>query len=662
MIKTFKFFLFIISFLPTFFFSFKISKEFFKISGTLQLILSSLIINFGLLLTLANLLLFFKIYNLFFFLLFTVPFIFFYFKIFKDIEIPKIKLNMSFIFKTLLIIFIFILVFNFFEALITPPLSWDSLNYHMLLGSLKVQEGKFANLPFDGILSTFNYYSQNYEIFLSIFLLFFNSDFLSNICNFYFLLIIFFATLLLLKEFNFSEKRIFLFLINFLTIPAFFVYIPTQYVEIAGLSLVTSGFAFIKIYEKEKNPYFLILSSLSFVLAISIKNYYILPYVIGNFFIFYIIFKDKKAKPIFLIILLIINLCFSFHYIRMIYKYKNPFYPYPLKIFKLKIGETHPEIIKFIKAIKEKEEKRFERAAKDLSEFEKKIAPYLYTIFTMFSQNHQALGKPALLYSFLGIFGIIFFKNKFWKLFFTFQIFLFIFQFFNPELELLRIMFSLSYSRVFLFPVYIFLFFSLSILEKFKIYEIIFILGFFTNIFLILPEIFLPIHFYLFIISALFASLIFIFFFKYPKKFIIIFLILLIISSSLINFIKEKYRLYFYLNYYHVLKISTEVFPISTFLNGKKTKIHCHFKDDYFSPIPILPYPLIGKNFENKILLINPEGLNFLEWFEKLKKENIEYIVLKGADLIEYKWCLENPDYFKLIYKKEDIVLHTLVR
>jgi hypothetical protein len=531
----------------------------------------------------------------------------------------------------------------------------------MLLSCLKVQEGKFSGLPFDGILSTFNYYPQNYEIFLSIFLLFFNSDFLSNICNFYFLLIIFFATILFLKEFNFSEKRIFLFLINFLTIPAFFIYLPTQYVEIAGLSLVISGFAFIKNYEKERNLYLLILSSLSFVLSISIKNYYILPYIIGNLFIFYIIFRDKKAKPIFMAILLIINFCFSSHYLRMIYKYKNPFYPYPLKISKKEIGETHPEIVKFIKEIKEKEEKRFETFAKNLSKFEKKIAPYFYTIFTMFSQNHQALGKPALLYSFLGILGLIFFKNKFWKLFFILQIFLFTFQFFNPELEFLRIMFSLSYSRIFLLPVYILLFFSLTILEKFKIYEIIFILGFFTNIFLILPDIFLPIHFYLFMISALFTFFVFILFFKFPKNFIIFFSVLLIFFSSLINYIKEKNRLYFYLNYYHVSKISREVFPISTILNGKKAKIHCHFKDDYFSPTPVLPYPLIGKNFENKILLISPKGLNFIEWIEKLKTENIKYIVLKGTDLIEYKWCLENPDYFNLIYKKEDIVFYSFI-
>ncbi|MEJ5166073.1 MAG: triose-phosphate isomerase [Thermoanaerobaculia bacterium] len=570
-------------------------------------------------------------------------------KFFFDLTLP---------YRIFLFIFLFLIVFIFIEAIITPPLSWDSLYYHMYQSALFVQEGSFSQIPFDGIMGSFKYHPKNFEIFLSFFLLPFKSDFFSNLCNFFFLQIAFLGSLILLNEFAFSKNRILLFLINFFTIPAFFIYLPTQYIEISSLSLIISSFAFLKVYEKDKNFSFIFLSSLCLSLALSFKAYNFLPYALGHIFILYFLFKDKRLKFKFLIPLFLINILFSFHYIKMAYNFKNPIYPYPLKVFGKNIGMAEPSFLDYLKKMEEKQKEWFSKREAQLKPLEKKISPYLYTIFTMFSQNHQALGRPAFLYCLLGFLGLLFLRHKIWKIFFLSQILLFLFQFFTPEMEPLRLMFSLSYSRIFLLPVFILTFLSLCLFEKFKIYEVIFFLGFLTNIFLILPEKFLNFHLYVSLFALVFAIYFFLRFFRKPGITLLIFLSIFIILSPFIYKIKESQRLYLYLNYYHVSKISRSVFPVATFFNGKGVKIYCNFKEDYFSSNPLLVYPLIGTRFENRLLYISPENLSFEEWLFKLKEAGVEYILLKGTDKKEFSFISMEPEIFEFLFEREGIFIY----
>lgn len=655
----FEMILFLLCLFSTFAFSLKISKKLLNIKENSVLFLSSLILNLLFIILLANFLLFFKIYNLFFFSIFTLPLLIFSYKELKEIEIKAFNLELSIFYKFLFFIFVFILFFIFFEAFITPPLSWDSLFYHMVQSASYVQEGAFVDLDFEGLLGTFKHHPKNFEIFLSIFLLPFKSDLISNLCNFYFLVITLLASFLFLKEFSISKNRILLFILNFITVPAFFVYLPTQYIEISSLSLIISGFFFLKIYEREKIFSYLFLSSIGFVLSFSFKISNFLPFFISHLFIFYSILRMKNKKILSFLIILILNIILLTHYIKISFIYKNPVYPYPLVLAGKEIGEKDKEVQNYLNYIKEKQEERFSKYSTDLNKYEEKIAPYLYTIFSMYSQNHQALGRSALLYSILGLGGLIFLKNKFWKLFFFFQILFFIFQFFSPQMEPLRILFSISYSRIFLFPVFILIFLSLTIFSKYKIYEIIFVLGFFTNIFLILPPIFLPFHLYIFFISFLFSTLFFIFFFKFPKVFVIISVSIIIISSPIIYKIKESMRLYFYLNYYHVSEISKTFIPVSTFLNGKRANIHCHFSDKYFAKDPVLYYPILGTKFENRITFINPRGKSLKEWIKDLKEAKIDLLALKGEDTLDFQFCINNPEYFKLLFEKENILIYS---
>lgn len=657
MIKSFLFFL---SFLSTFLFSFKISKKFLKIEEIFSLIVSSLLLNLALLLIIANILLYFKIYNLFFFEISTLPFLLLSIKEIKELKFGILNFNFSFFYKILLFTFIFILVFSFLEALFTPPLSWDSLKYHTLQSAIYVQKGSFSFTSFGGLLETFNEHPKNFEIFLSIFLLAFKSDFISNLCNFYFLIIIILSSIILLKEFNIKTERKLLFILNFITIPAFFIYLPTQYIEISSVSLLILYLTFLKLYDKEKNLAFLFLSSLALTLALSFKITNAAFYIVGHLFIFYFIIKDK-IKLIYFLLFLSISTIFIFHYIKITYKFKNPIYPYPLKIFGKNIGETNLEVLKYLKEIKLKEEEHFNVISSSASPLEKKMAPYLYTIFTTFSQNHQTLGRPALLYTFLGLISLLFLKDKFWKLFFSSQLLVFLIQFFNPALEPLRIIFSISYSRYWLFFIFILLFLSLKLFEKFKIYELIFILGFFTNLFLIIPPIILPFHFNILLPSVIISILFFYFLKIYQKVFIGIFLLIFIIISPLFYNIKENLRYYFYLNYYHVSPISKTVFPISNYLNGKKVKINCHIEEKYFASNIILFYPLLGRKLENELIYINPEGKNFQDWFENLKKEKVDLLLFNDINTKDFKWCENHPEYFNLINQIEGIFIYKFI-
>lgn len=655
MIKTFLFFL---SFFSTFLFSFKISKKYLKIEEILSLLLASFLLNLALLLIIANILLYFKIYNLFFFEIFTLPLLILSFKEIKELKFGILNFDFSYFYKILLFIFIFILVFFSIEALFTPPLSWDSLKYHILQSAIYVQKASFSLTSFGGLLETFNNHPKNFETFLSIFLLPFKSDFIANLCNFYFLIIIILASIILLKEFNIKKERKLLFIINFITIPAFFIYLPTQYIEISSVALLILYLTFLKLYDKEKNIAFLFLSSLSLSLAFSFKITNVSFYIVGHFFIFYFLIKEKKLKIIYLLLFLSINTIFLFHYIKITYKFKNPIYPYPLKIFGKSVGEANLEVLNYLEEIKIKEKEHFSAISSNASPLEKRMAPYLYTIFTTFSQNHQTLGRPALLYTVLGLISLLFLKDKFWKLFFSSQLLVFLIQFFNPALEPLRIMFSISYSRYWLFFIFIFLFLSLKLFEKFKIYELIYILGFFTNLFLIIPPIILPFHFYILLPSAIISILIFHFFRVHQKTFIVAFLFIFIIFSPLFYNIKENLRYYFYLNFYHVSPISKTVFPISFYLNGKKVKINCHIQERYFEKNIILFYPLLGRKFENELIYINPKGQNFQDWFENLKKENVDLLLFNDISKKDFNWCKRYSEYFELLNIIEGIFIY----
>ena len=655
MIKTFLFFL---GFFSTFLFSFKISKKFLKIEEIFNLIFAALLLNLAFLLIIANILLYFKIYNLFFFEISTLPFLILSFKEIKELKFGILNFDFSYFYKILLFIFIFILVFFSIEALFTPPLSWDSLKYHTLQSAIYIQKGFYSLTSFGGLLETFNDHPKNFEIFLSIFFLAFKSDFIANLCNFYFLIIVLLSSIILLKEFNIKKERMLLFLLNFITIPAFFIYLPTQYIEISSVALLISYLTFLKLYEKEKNISFLFLSSLSLALAFSFKITNAFFYIVGHFFIFYFLIKEKKLKIIYLLLFLSVNTIFLFHYIKITYKFKNPIYPYPLKIFGKSVGETNLEVLKYLKEIKIKEEGHFSTIFSNANSFEKKMAPYLYTIFTTFSQNHQTLGRPALLYTILGLISLVFLKDKFWKLFFSSQILIFLIQFFNPTLEPLRLMFSISYSRYWLFFIFIFLFLSLKLFEKFKIYELIYILGFFTNLFLIIPPIFLPFHFHILIPSIIISILFFYFFKVYQKTFIAVLLFIFILFTPLFYNIKENLRYYFYLNYYHVSPISKTVFPISNYLNGKKAKINCHIQERYFESNIILFYPLLGRKLENELVYVNPEGKSFQNWFENLKKEKVDFLLFNDINTKDFKWCESKPEYFNLINQIEGVFIY----
>lgn len=651
----FKLLLFILSFSGIFSFSFFLSKKIFKINEFKSLFLATLILNVSISLIISNFLLYFKIYKFIIFSSITIPLNFLYIKNPLKFELKNPFLSLPVLYKVIFFIFLFLIIFIFLEALITPPLSWDSLRYHMLFSSLYVQKGSFFKIELDGFTETFLNFPKNYEIFLSNFLLPFSSDFLSNICNFYFLLILITSSLIFLENFNFKRERKILFILNLITIPSFFIYLPTQYIEIASASLLFSGISFISLFEKEKNQIFLFLSSLSFSLALSFKINNLGPFLISHLFIIYLFLKNKNKKYFFLMIFLL--LAFSLHYIKAIINFKNPVYPYPLKILNFKIGERDERIISFLNEIREKEEEYFHSKVKNLSQIEKKLAPYFYTITSIFSQNRQALGRQAFLYLALGFISLIFFKNKFWKIFFLLQIFVFLFQFFNPAYEPLRIIYSISYSRFWIFIISIFLFLSLKILENYKIYEIIFVIGFISNIFLILPIKFLNIHIFLFFLSTLISISFLLFFFKKPKTFLLAFICTFLFFSPFILKIKEGLRYFFYFNYYNVSEISKAIFPASKYLDGKKTTINIRIIENEFDKNFIFYYPLLGRNFENEIKFIRPENENKTEWLKNLKKENVKFLIYNNINLTDFKWCYEDRKNFKLVFFENGIYL-----
>lgn len=641
-------FTFLFSF-SIFYFFYKLVKKFINEEKTNIKILSAICFEMFFLYLLGLIILELKIFIFLAIFLISMPFIFFLFKDLKRI----LKINEGFEIKKDPFFFILIvyILFYILEALITPPLSFDSLNYHMLIIGEIIQKGYFTGIPYSPALNQFGYYPKGFEIISSFFLLPTKSDFFSNLLNLPFFIIFILSLIVLfncLKINNFRFKTG-IFLIIF--VPAFFSYLPTQYADFSFLSILFSGFTFFFLYYFKEKSFFAFLSFLNFSFSISFKKIGVFSFFAFLPFLIFIMIKRKQLNLKKVFTFFFIFLICSFNYLKNYFSFKNPFYPFPLKVFGEKIKNGDEVLEHYIRFTKEKKEE-YERINK-IEGLKKFFLPVFFIFKKIYSLNHEALGNTSLLFSFIGILNLLFFKEKFLKFFSLFQIFSIYLQFFNPDFLSFSLFYSLSYSRFFVYPNAILLTFSLIFLKENKFYDLLILLGGISNLFLTIPLNWFPIHTIIFAISLFLTFFLFYFIKKINAKNIIYFLFFFLIFSPFIEKKKEDLRFFFWENHEHIKPVSRITFEVAKRFWRSRENILIHFPVNFERQQAPYIYPFMGYKFSNFIFPINEkkQNKNFEEWLNYLKKNKIKYLIFSfPLNFEEIKWIEKNPKIFNLVF------------
>lgn len=118
------------------------------------------------------------------------------------------------------------------RGVLLPPLSWDSLTYHLTIAARWVQDGAYSAMPFPDALWDYGHYPNHGELMTGWLLLPFHGDLLVNLVSFPFLLLAGGATYALARELGARGGDGLLMAAVVMCSPPLFAYVTSQYVDL----------------------------------------------------------------------------------------------------------------------------------------------------------------------------------------------------------------------------------------------------------------------------------------------------------------------------------------------------------------------------------------------------------------------------------------------
>ncbi len=165
----------------------------------------------------------------------------------------------------------FIVIFQAIRALMMPPVSWDSLTYHMTLAGLWVQNGGYARLLAPDAWDCYSHFPNHGEVFFGWLMVPFRSDLLVNLGNFPFFILGVLTVYGLARELGIDKDTSLLSSACVCLSPPLFAYITTQYVDIQSFSEGLCGVFFLVRYARSGQPRDSIMAFAAFGLAAGTK-------------------------------------------------------------------------------------------------------------------------------------------------------------------------------------------------------------------------------------------------------------------------------------------------------------------------------------------------------------------------------------------------------
>lgn len=240
----------------------------------------------------------------------------------------------------LLLITLFIVMFiSIIRALLMPPLSWDSLVYHLFFAGTWVQQKGMVLFPVPIEMDACTHFPINGEIIAAWAMLPFHSDLIVNLINFPFLLLGGCALYALAREFNLNRKIASLLACLVCFSPMIYSYVTTTYVDNQVFAELICAVLFFFRFLRARQRMDAVLMFLSLGLAIGTKLTALhLTLLMCSFTFFSILWKNRKCQtllssiPLILAGLGLMLLIGGSQYIKNWHQAANPLYPYQISI------------------------------------------------------------------------------------------------------------------------------------------------------------------------------------------------------------------------------------------------------------------------------------------------------------------------------------------
>ena len=190
-----------------------------------------------------------------------------------------------------------LLVVQLGRALLLPPLSWDSLTYHMTLPALWVQHGGYCQWPAPDAWVDYSRFPSNGELFTALALLPFHGDLLANLVNFPFLLLGAGAVHALARELGSTRRISLLAAACWALAPPAFTFVTTQYVDIQAAAETIAAWLFLVRYLRTRAAGDATLAGAAFGLAVGTKHLALVPAALGVGILLVLLAKDRCRGP-----------------------------------------------------------------------------------------------------------------------------------------------------------------------------------------------------------------------------------------------------------------------------------------------------------------------------------------------------------------------------
>lgn len=230
----------------------------------------------------------------------------------------------------------FAVLFQITRAIMMPPVSWDSLTYHMTLAGLWVQNGGYARLLIPDALDGYSHFPNNGEVFFSWLMVPFQSDLLVNLGNFPFLVLGAFAVYGLARELGVDREGSLLASAWVSFSPPLVAYAGNPYVDVQGFAEGLSGVFFLVKYVRSGQPRDVIMAFAALGMAAGTKVLFLQLLLICFVITFCILLWKRISSRSLLImtigIILLAGTAGVPWYVRNWIETGSPLYPFRLSI------------------------------------------------------------------------------------------------------------------------------------------------------------------------------------------------------------------------------------------------------------------------------------------------------------------------------------------
>lgn len=235
--------------------------------------------------------------------------------------------------KGLIVILFFTLVLKLFNVFVLPPYSWDSMAYHLPNLVDYIQNGK---IYISEKLIWSNCYPKNIEMLNLWQLSYFKNGITLALTQYSITILGSISIYGILNQLRIQEKYSLLGSIFYLSTPIILSQMSTTYIDTALCSIFVMCIYFLIISYHSNFDQNIIYLSLGLGVLLGIKYSSIGYYIIFMFFIFLLLIKSGKGLPnlakIMLKIFIISMSIGSVWYIINLIKFKNPVYPFEIKV------------------------------------------------------------------------------------------------------------------------------------------------------------------------------------------------------------------------------------------------------------------------------------------------------------------------------------------